>query len=73
MYFLRFFTLQRTAKKDGMGGFEPKQRLNRKKDINKTSITEATLKAYENGDRMLRFDVAYLLVQVYDESLNSFI
>ena len=24
-------------------------------------ISEATLKAYENGDRMLQFDVAYLL------------
>ena len=30
-----------------------------------------TLKAYENGDRMLRFDVAYLLAQVYNEKLDT--
>ena len=34
-------------------------------------ISEPTLKAYENGDRMLRFDVAYLLTQVYGVSLNE--
>lgn len=38
-------------------------------------ISEATLKAYENGDRMLRLDVAYQLTQIYacalDELFNN--
>ena len=34
-------------------------------------ISESTLKAYENGDRMLRFDVACLLAQVYQVSLDE--
>ena len=34
-------------------------------------ISEPTLKAYENGDRMLRFDVAYLLAQVYGITLDE--
>lgn len=36
-------------------------------------ISEATLKAYENGDRMLRFDVAYLLTQVYGVEMNTIV
>lgn len=34
-------------------------------------ISKPTLKAYENGDRMLRFDVAYQLVQVYGITFNE--
>lgn len=36
-------------------------------------ISEATLKAYENGQRMLRLDVAYLLAQVYEIDLDQLI
>ena len=36
-------------------------------------ISEATIRAYENGDRMLRLDVAYQLVQIYGETLDSII
>ena len=43
----------------------------RKQVADITGINEATLKAYENGDRMLRFDVAYLLAQVYRMSLDE--
>ena len=43
----------------------------RKKVADIIEISEPTLKAYENGDRMLRFDVAYLLTQVYNVSLNE--
>ena len=34
-------------------------------------ISEATLKAYENGDRMLRFDIAYALARVYGVELGN--
>ena len=43
----------------------------RKQVADITGISEATLKAYENGDRMLRFDVAYLLIQVYETTLDE--
>lgn len=43
----------------------------RKQVADITGISEPTLKAYENGDRMLRFDVAYLLAQVYRNSLDT--
>ncbi len=45
----------------------------RKQVADITGICEATLKAYENGDRMLRLDVAYLLAQVYELGLNQLI
>lgn len=45
----------------------------RKQVADITGISEATLKAYENGDRMLRFDVAYLLAQVYEIDLDQLI
>ena len=38
----------------------------RKQVADITGISEATLKAYENGDCMLRFYVAYLLAQIYE-------
>ena len=43
----------------------------RKQVADITGISEATLKAYENGDRMLRFDVAYLLAQVYGKTIDT--
>ena len=43
----------------------------RKKVADIIGISEATLKAYENGDRMLRFDVACRLAQVYGITLNE--
>lgn len=36
-------------------------------------ISEATLKAYENGDRLLRLDVAYQLAQVYRMTVDQLI
>ena len=38
-----------------------------------TGVNEPTLNAYENGDRMLRFDVAYLLTQVYGVTVDAMI
>ena len=38
-----------------------------------TGISAATLKAYENGDRMMRFDVAFLLMQVYGVAFDEFL
>ena len=34
-------------------------------------INAASLKAYENGERMMRFDVAYKLAQVYEISIGK--
>ena len=45
----------------------------RKQVADITGISEPTLKAYENGKRMLRFDVAYLLAQVYGVSLDQLV
>ncbi|MBP5288945.1 MAG: helix-turn-helix transcriptional regulator [Clostridia bacterium] len=45
----------------------------RKQVADITGISEATLKAYENGDRMLRFEVAYLLAQVYRGGLDELV
>ena len=45
----------------------------RKKIADIIGISESTLKAYENGDRMLRFDVAYLLAQVYGVGIENMI
>lgn len=36
-------------------------------------ISEATLKAYENGDRLLRLDVAYQLAQIYGTTVDQLI
>ena len=36
-------------------------------------ISEATLKAYENGDRLLRLDVAYQLAQIYGTTVDKLI
>ena len=45
----------------------------RKQVADITGISVPTLKAYENGDRMLRFDVVYLLAQVYGVSLDQLV
>ena len=45
----------------------------RKQVADITGISEATLKAYENGDRMMRFDVAFLLMQVYGVAFDEFL
>lgn len=45
----------------------------RKQVADITGISVPTLKAYENGDRMLRFDVAYLLAQVYGTPLDQLV
>jgi transcriptional regulator with XRE-family HTH domain len=36
-------------------------------------ISEATLKSYEMGTRLVRFDVMYQLSQVYDVSIDDLI
>ena len=36
-------------------------------------ISDATLKAYENGDRLLRLDVAYQLAQIYGLTVDELI
>ena len=38
-----------------------------------TGIGVPTLKSYENGDRMIRLDAAYLLAQVYGVSVNGIV
>ena len=43
----------------------------RKQVADIVGINEATLKAYENGDRMLRLDVVYLLTQVYGITIDQ--
>ena len=36
-------------------------------------ISEATLKAYENGDRLFQLDVAYQLAQIYGLAVDELI
>jgi len=67
----------KTITKDQVGGKIKDHRISkgytRKHIADITGINEATIKAYENGERMLRLDVAYLLAQIYDMDLDGLI
>lgn len=67
----------KTISKEEIGSKIKSLRINkgytRKQVADITGISDATIKAYENGERMLRLDVAYMLIQIYGVELSDLV